>query len=53
MKYYEIEHIDSANNGIIMTTTLCIVENKEVAEHWCKIHKNYIYHELDTEVEEC
>ena len=52
MKYYEIEHIESENDGIIITTTFCIVESKEVAEHWCKIHKKYIYCEHDTEVEE-
>ena len=47
MKYYEIEKIVSESNGIILTTSFCLVESKEVAEDWCKRHKGYTYNELE------
>lgn len=49
MKYYEIKKIDVERNGIIITHSFCLVENKEVAEDWCKRHKGYTYNEIEVE----
>lgn len=47
--YYEIEKIVEHRNGIILTESFCLVESKEVAEHWCKIHKKYTYNEIEVD----